>query len=434
MRTSSSAARFLRGVAEPTAVTGEGDLLCAEAAPRLVVVSGSVAGTAVELCGDETTLGRATTNDVVLPDSSVSRRHALLRRDPGGYLLLDQGSANGTRLNGRTVDAARLRSGDEIAVGDAVLQFVAAGRVAARAKKRVRRFEEVLAPLPLVETIRRPRVRLTMAASLLTPLLAVAAAALPRAKHPPNEEAPSSAVDTTVASTQAAESAAPPVAVETVPAAEPPRTTRPATHESAPTPRRAAVFSPSGVEARARRAYAAGDLAKAIALARGIPRARQLLVDLETFGSAWREGLAHAADRRTAEAIAAMERAEVADAVIGVAKGGAFSQKVRKTLSSLHAQLAAAQLDGGELAPAAAHLRSALRYDPRDERARFELERIVALANDAYLRGYVAKDIDEGAARDAFRTAVAVLPATDATAQKARRWLERLDGKAGEED
>ena len=119
---------------------------------------------------------------------------------------------------------------------------------------------------------------------------------------------------------------------------------------------------------------------------------------------------------------------------IAAGNGGAFSQKLRETLAGLHARIGATQLASGHLAPAAAHLRAAIRYDPRDEAARAELQRMVALANEAYLRGYVTKDIDEDAAREEFRTVAAVLTPGDETARKARRWLSRLDGKAGEED
>ena len=113
-------------------------------AARLVVVTGSSAGSAIPLGNDETTVGRAPTNEVVLPDISVSRRHALLRREPDGYVLIDQGSGNGTRLNGRSVQITRLCNGDEVTLGDAVVQFVEAGRVAARGRIAGRRLEDVL--------------------------------------------------------------------------------------------------------------------------------------------------------------------------------------------------------------------------------------------------------------------------------------------------
>ena len=81
--------------------------------PRLLVVRGARAGAVILLGADELTVGRGWDNDVVLPDISVSRRHALLRRHGTGYLLLDLGSGNGTRVNGWMVAKARLRNGDE---------------------------------------------------------------------------------------------------------------------------------------------------------------------------------------------------------------------------------------------------------------------------------------------------------------------------------
>ncbi|MBF8186507.1 FHA domain-containing protein [Nonomuraea sp. K274] len=65
-------------------------------------------------------VGRGSACDLVLSDLTVSRVHAELRReDDGGWMLIDLGSLNGTRLNGwRLVGPARVRSGDEISFGD----------------------------------------------------------------------------------------------------------------------------------------------------------------------------------------------------------------------------------------------------------------------------------------------------------------------------
>ncbi|MEU6711872.1 FHA domain-containing protein [Nonomuraea purpurea] len=65
-------------------------------------------------------VGRGSACDLVLSDLTVSRVHAELRReDDGGWMLVDLGSLNGTRLNGwRLVGPARVRSGDEISFGD----------------------------------------------------------------------------------------------------------------------------------------------------------------------------------------------------------------------------------------------------------------------------------------------------------------------------
>jgi pSer/pThr/pTyr-binding forkhead associated (FHA) protein len=48
---------------------------------------------------DSTSIGRATDRDLVLPESFVSRRHALINRLDGSYELVDQNSFHGTYLN-----------------------------------------------------------------------------------------------------------------------------------------------------------------------------------------------------------------------------------------------------------------------------------------------------------------------------------------------
>ena len=56
------------------------------------------------------------------------------------------------------------------------------------------------------------------------------------------------------------------------------------------------------------------------------------------------------------------------------------------------------------------------------------------LIEELYLRAYVAKDNDAEAARIGFKLVVDILPAGDATADKAKRWLEKLDGKGPKDE
>ena len=74
-------------------------------------------GEVIGLSGRETTVGRATGNDVVLDAADVSRAHAVLRRDGKNLELEDLGSRNGTWVNGVRVKRHHVRSGDEIAFG-----------------------------------------------------------------------------------------------------------------------------------------------------------------------------------------------------------------------------------------------------------------------------------------------------------------------------
>jgi hypothetical protein len=55
---------------------------------------------------DQITVGRLASNDVVVPDYRVSRTHAFFRVYPDRITLADAGAANGTRVDGRLLDAA----------------------------------------------------------------------------------------------------------------------------------------------------------------------------------------------------------------------------------------------------------------------------------------------------------------------------------------
>ncbi|MGH8999996.1 MAG: FHA domain-containing protein, partial [Acidimicrobiia bacterium] len=90
---------------------------------------GSPGGRLVELVAERSTMGRSATNDVVVEyDPSVSRLHAVLERYPTGFCVRDLGSANGTFVNGeRIIGEHRLRSGDEIRLGNSRLVFYLTG-------------------------------------------------------------------------------------------------------------------------------------------------------------------------------------------------------------------------------------------------------------------------------------------------------------------
>lgn len=67
---------------------------------------------------DSFTIGRDADCDLVLPDMTVSRNHAGLRRGADDWLLTDAGSTNGTRVNGwRVTEPVPLRAGDEVRFG-----------------------------------------------------------------------------------------------------------------------------------------------------------------------------------------------------------------------------------------------------------------------------------------------------------------------------
>ena len=67
--------------------------------------------------------GRIAGNEIVVPDTKTSRRHAVVQHQGRRFVLVDLGSTNGTRLNDRRVfKPAELKEGDVIGVGG--LRFV----------------------------------------------------------------------------------------------------------------------------------------------------------------------------------------------------------------------------------------------------------------------------------------------------------------------
>jgi hypothetical protein len=103
--------------------------------PRLTVLTGPAAGERHPL-GAEQTIGRGRSATLRLADPQASRVHARIRLGPDGATVEDLRSKNGLRLNGVPLDrrrAARLASGDELAIGETVLVFEEPGPPAASA-------------------------------------------------------------------------------------------------------------------------------------------------------------------------------------------------------------------------------------------------------------------------------------------------------------
>lgn len=69
-------------------------------------------------------VGRSPSADIVLDDASVSRRHAVIARQDGETVLLDDRSRHGVLVNGERVDRAVLRSGDVIEIGAVPLRYI----------------------------------------------------------------------------------------------------------------------------------------------------------------------------------------------------------------------------------------------------------------------------------------------------------------------
>ncbi len=86
--------------------------------PSLVVrAGGGRTGEVFPLKRRQTTIGRSPDCDIFLDDVTVSRRHAIVSQQSGGFAIEDLGSLNGTFLNRHRIETSELQNGDELQVG-----------------------------------------------------------------------------------------------------------------------------------------------------------------------------------------------------------------------------------------------------------------------------------------------------------------------------
>jgi pSer/pThr/pTyr-binding forkhead associated (FHA) protein len=91
----------------------------------LVIRSGGGrAGETYPLDADRVTVGRHPAADIFLDDVTVSRNHAVVQREGDQFVLVDEGSLNGTFVNRRRSDRAILVDGDEIQIGKYKFTFI----------------------------------------------------------------------------------------------------------------------------------------------------------------------------------------------------------------------------------------------------------------------------------------------------------------------
>jgi DNA-directed RNA polymerase subunit RPC12/RpoP len=100
-----------------TAIDAPGQYLAYDDAGRVRVVP---------LQKEWTRVGRSLAADVRFDDPTVSRRHALIVRQPDGVRVLDDRSLNGVFVNGERVEWRALADGDEIVVGRYRLHYLVA--------------------------------------------------------------------------------------------------------------------------------------------------------------------------------------------------------------------------------------------------------------------------------------------------------------------
>jgi len=86
------------------------------------LIQGADQGQRYEFTQEEVTIGRGATNDIRLHDTESSRSHAFLRWvETDGWRIIDEGSSNGTYVNGTITRKRTLKDGDQIQIGRTIL-------------------------------------------------------------------------------------------------------------------------------------------------------------------------------------------------------------------------------------------------------------------------------------------------------------------------
>ena len=93
-----------------------------------IMLMGGIPGAMLQLAASGTRMGRAADNSLQLPETSISRYHALLRQDEVGQIRLTDLATNGTYVNGKRLPAntpVPVKDGDRIQFGTSiVVKFV----------------------------------------------------------------------------------------------------------------------------------------------------------------------------------------------------------------------------------------------------------------------------------------------------------------------
>jgi pSer/pThr/pTyr-binding forkhead associated (FHA) protein len=91
---------------------------------KLILLSEDGVPQEFPLTEQTTSIGREEHNTICLSDKSVSRYHATMQRLFRGFIIQDEGSTNGTRVNGRPITKQFLKHNDVIEIGKYHLRFL----------------------------------------------------------------------------------------------------------------------------------------------------------------------------------------------------------------------------------------------------------------------------------------------------------------------
>ncbi len=92
--------------------------------PRLVAISGPMAGGVFLIDEAEVCIGRAASNWLTIASPWVSRRHCLIRKEDGSFCIQDLESHNGIFVNDLPVQERHLAHGDQVRIGNSIFVFL----------------------------------------------------------------------------------------------------------------------------------------------------------------------------------------------------------------------------------------------------------------------------------------------------------------------
>ena len=93
----------------------------------LIVQSGPDSGKSFALRDGDNLIGREADCAVRLSEESVSRTHAMVRKDGDRFLVFDMGSRLGTRVDGESLPGHRITPGETIAMGKSSITLTLPG-------------------------------------------------------------------------------------------------------------------------------------------------------------------------------------------------------------------------------------------------------------------------------------------------------------------
>ncbi|MEM7363898.1 MAG: FHA domain-containing protein [Pseudomonadota bacterium] len=91
---------------------------------RIILLKDSKPIEQIVVTAQSAVVGRRSDCDITIRDPAVSGHHAIISTSGDGYVIEDQNSTNGVRIDGHRVTRHRIRNGDVVKVGTHELRFM----------------------------------------------------------------------------------------------------------------------------------------------------------------------------------------------------------------------------------------------------------------------------------------------------------------------